>query len=71
MGSANGVGAYDGVLTYGIGANLFNGQTLASIAIRSAPNPLLQPFTVTEKEIGLETRLFKNRLHFDVAYFIK
>ena len=62
VGSVAGVGPYDGVLTYGLGANLFNGQTLASINGTIAPNPLLQPFTVTEKEIGLELRLFNNRL---------
>ena len=65
------MGPYDGVLTYGLGANLFNGQTLASINGTSAPNPLLQPFTVTEKEIGLEMRLFKNRLLLDIAAFDK
>ena len=31
----------------------------------------MQPFTVTEKEIGLELRLFKNRLLLDVAAFDK
>ena len=50
----------------------FNGQTMASIAGNgSAPNPNLQPFTVTEREIGLEGRLFNNRLHFDLAGFDK
>ena len=71
VGSSNGVNAYDGLLTYSIGANQFNGQTLASITNTSAPNPALQPFTVTEKELGLEARLFDNRLHFDVGYFNK
>jgi TonB-linked SusC/RagA family outer membrane protein len=71
VGSSNGVNAYDGLLTYSIGANQFNGQTLASIANTSAPNPALQPFTVTEKEVGLEARLFDNKLHFDVGYFNK
>jgi TonB-linked SusC/RagA family outer membrane protein len=71
VGSANGVNAYDGLLTYTIGANQFNGQTTASITQLAAPNPDLQPFTVTEKEIGVEARLFDNRLHFDVAYFHK
>ena len=32
---------------------------------------MLQPFTVTEKEIGLELRLFKNRLLLDIAAFDK
>ena len=71
VGSAAGVGAYDGLLTYGIGTNQFNGQTTASIGTSSAPNPGLQPFTVTEKEIGLEARLFNNRLHFDLGLFDK
>jgi TonB-linked SusC/RagA family outer membrane protein len=71
VGSSNGVNAYDGLLTYSIGANQFNGQTLASIANTGAPNPALQPFTVTEKEVGLEARLFDNRLHFDLGYFNK
>jgi len=75
VGSSNGVNAYDGSLTYSIGTNQFNGQTTASITnpgnVALAPNPLLQPFTVTEKEIGLEARLFDNRLHFDLGYFDK
>ena len=54
-----------------INANLFNGQTLASINGTNAPNPLLQPFTVKEKEIGLELRMFKNRLLLDIAAFDK
>lgn len=71
VGSVALVNPYDGLLTYGLGANLFNSQTLASISGSGAPNPLLQPFTVTEKEIGLETRLFKNRLLLDIAVFDK
>jgi TonB-linked SusC/RagA family outer membrane protein len=70
VGSANGVNPYDGVLTYGINQNQFNSQTLASINGNNAPNTLLQPFTVTEKEIGLELRLF-NRLLLDVSAFDK
>ena len=71
VGSIAGVGPYEGVLTYNINQNQFNGQTLASISGNAAPNPLLQPFTVAEKEIGLELRLFKNRLLLDVAAFDK
>lgn len=71
VGSANGVNVYEGNLTYGIGTNQFNGQTTASISGNTAPNPLLQPFAVEEKEIGLEGRLFDNRLRFDVAWFDK
>ncbi len=71
VGSANGVGTYEGNLTYAISNNQFNGQTTASISGGAAPNPNLQPFTVTEKEIGLEGRLFNNRVHFDIAAFDK
>ncbi|MEO6548672.1 MAG: SusC/RagA family TonB-linked outer membrane protein [Ferruginibacter sp.] len=71
VGSVAGVGPYDGVSTYTINSNLFNGQTLASISGTNAPNPSLQPFTVTEKEVGLELKLFKNRLLLDVAGFDK
>jgi TonB-linked SusC/RagA family outer membrane protein len=71
VGSIAGVGPFEGVLTYNINANLFNGQSLASISGGNAPNPLLQPFTVTEKEVGLELRLFKNKLLLDVAGFDK
>ena len=70
-GSIAGIGPFEGVLTYTINANLFSGQTLASISGGNAPNPLLQPFTVTEKEIGLEMRMFKGRLLLDIAGFDK
>jgi TonB-linked SusC/RagA family outer membrane protein len=71
VGSSNGVGPYEGVLTYAINPNQFNGQTLAGVAGNNAPNPVLKPFTVTEKEVGLEMRLFDNKVLFDVAYFNK
>ncbi|RYY28163.1 MAG: SusC/RagA family TonB-linked outer membrane protein [Chitinophagaceae bacterium] len=71
VGSIAGVGPYEGLLTYTIDQNQFGGQTIASVNGNNAPNPLLQPFTVTEKEIGLEVRLFNNRLLLDVAAFDK
>jgi TonB-linked SusC/RagA family outer membrane protein len=71
VGSIAGVGAYEGILTYSYNQNPFNAQTLGSIVGNNVPNPLLEPFTVTEKEIGLELRLFKNKLLLDVAAFDK
>jgi TonB-linked SusC/RagA family outer membrane protein len=71
VGSITGVNPYDGVLTYTYNQNLFNGQTLASVNGAGVPNPLLSPFTVTEKEIGLELRMFKNRLLLDIGVFDK
>jgi TonB-linked SusC/RagA family outer membrane protein len=71
VGSIAGVGSYEGVLSYNYNAFPFNGQALASISGGNVPNPELQPFTVTEKEVGLELRLFKSRLLLDVAAFDK
>lgn len=71
VGSINGVNPYDGVLTYNYNQNLFNNQSLAGISGNNVPNPQLSPFTVTEKEVGLELRLFKNKLLVDVAAFDK
>ncbi len=70
VGSANGVGTYEGILTYTINP-AFNGQTTAGVSGTFAPNPFLRPFTVTEKEVGLEMRMFDNRLHLDIAAFHK
>lgn len=71
VGSIAGVGSYEGVLSYNYNAQLFNNQSLASISGGNVPNELLQPFTVKEKEIGLELRLFRSRLLLDVAAFDK
>lgn len=71
VGSNAGVGPYEGVLTYTYNQSPFNNQTLASVNGNNVPNPLIAPFTVTEKEIGLELRLFKNRLMLDVAAYEK
>ncbi len=71
VGSVNGVNPFDGILTYGINQNQFNGQTLAGVAGGNAPNPFLQPFTITEKEIGVELRMFKNKVLLDIAAFDK
>jgi TonB-linked SusC/RagA family outer membrane protein len=71
VGSIAGVNNYEGELTYNYNAQPFNNQALASISGGNVPNQLLQPFTVTEKEIGLELRLFKSRLLLDVAAFDK
>jgi len=71
VGSIAGVNPYEGLLTYTYNQNPFNNQTLASVAGNNVPNPLLSPFTVRETEIGLELRMFKNRLLLDIAAFDK
>jgi hypothetical protein len=71
VGSANGVNVYEGNLAYTINSNAFNGQTIATIGNTAAPNPSLEPYAVTEKEIGLDVRFFRNKLHVDIAAFDK
>lgn len=70
-GRDTGARPYESVLRYSINTNQFNGQTLAGISGDRAPNSTLRPFTVTEKEIGLEMRLFNNKVTLDVAAFDK
>lgn len=70
-GSMQGVSPYEGVLTYAIAQNNFNGQPTATIAGGLSPNPALTPFKVQEKEVGLEARLFNNRMSFDITAFDK
>lgn len=70
-GSANGVSNYEGLLNYTIAPNNFNGQVTATIAGSNAPNASLTPFKADEKEIGLELRMFNNKVHVDVSAFKK
>ena len=44
---------------------------MASINNTNNPNPLIQPYGISEKEIGLELRTLGNRLNFDVAVYEK
>jgi TonB-linked SusC/RagA family outer membrane protein len=70
-GSANGVNNYEGLLSYTISPNTFNGQVTATINGANAPNASLTPFKADEKEIGLDLRMFNSRLHVDVSAFRK
>jgi TonB-linked SusC/RagA family outer membrane protein len=76
VGSASGVGYANSQLTYGLASQNYvaaNGTSypLGSIANGSDPNPYIQPFGVTEKEIGLEMRTLKSRVNFDIAFYDK
>ncbi|THU40157.1 SusC/RagA family TonB-linked outer membrane protein [Niastella caeni] len=71
VGSANGIGAFTGRLTYGTLPNQFNGMSLGAISNTNSPNSLLRPFSVKEKEIGMELKLFGNRVNLDVSAYDK
>lgn len=71
VGSANGIGAFTGQLTYGTLANQFNGMSLGTISNTNSPNSSLKPFSVREKEIGMELKLFGRRVSLDVSAYEK
>lgn len=71
VGSANGINAFSGVLTYGILPNQFSGMSLGTITNAASPNPLLRPFSVKEKEIGIELKMFGSRVNLDIAAYDK
>jgi TonB-linked SusC/RagA family outer membrane protein len=76
VGSDTDVAPYSNNLYYSISPQQFpdpNGaaQPLAGINGTTVPNPDLRPMRVTEKEIGLEMRLFENRVGFEVSYYDK
>ena len=55
-------------LDYAI-AGSFQGQSFGQLNGSAIPNANLVPFQKNEFEIGLDLRLFKNRLHIDAAYY--
>jgi len=61
--------AYQNQLYYN-SENALNGTAVGSSPL-DLPNLFLKPFTVSEYELGLDLKFFKNRLSFDMAYFVK
>lgn len=47
----------------------FQGQSFGQLNGTSIPNPDLVPFQKNEFEVGLDARLFGNRLNLDIAYY--
>ena len=70
VGNAGGISANYGLVTYNLSSNQFNGISTGSL---SAPvvNLNITPYNVSEKEIGLEMRMFNNRLYTDLALYEK
>jgi outer membrane receptor protein involved in Fe transport len=76
VGSDTDVPPYSNNLFYSINPSLFpnatgSGQPIAGINASVIPNPDLRPMHVTEREIGLEMRLFDNRIGFEASYYNK
>lgn len=62
---------YTNQLFYSLNNNTLNGVPLGSIAGTVSPNPNLKPLKVKEAEVGLELRLFDNRINLDLAAYRK
>ncbi len=71
VGNANGISAYSSQLTYSIDPQLFGTYPIGTIANTSNPNPLIRPYSISEKEIGLELKTLNSRLNFDIAVYDK
>ncbi|AUD05166.1 SusC/RagA family TonB-linked outer membrane protein [Spirosoma pollinicola] len=76
VGSDGDVGPYSNNLFYGVNANLFpnpsgNGQPVGFITSNTVPSATLKPSRVAETEVGLELKLFNNRVGLDVAVYNK
>ena len=76
VGSDTDVSPYANNLFYGINAQQFTSpsgavQPLANISGSTVPNANLRPMRVSEKEVGLELKLFNNRLGLDLTYYAK
>jgi TonB-linked SusC/RagA family outer membrane protein len=58
-------------LTYGLLPYNYDGRSLGTINQSTVPNSSLRPLSVNEFEVGLDLRLFNNKLGFDIAAYNK
>ena len=75
VGSDGDVAPYSDQLFYTVNANLINNPAGTPVPVGASgtliPNPNLKPSRVAETEIGLELKMFKNRVNLDVAAYRK
>jgi outer membrane receptor protein involved in Fe transport len=62
---------YSSNLYYSINANQLGTVPLGSINTNISPNPDLKPLKIKEAEIGLELRMWNNRINVDLAAYRK
>ena len=70
VGSDTDVPPYADVLFYGVNANFLGGQPVGNFGL-ILPNANLVPMSVTETEVGLELKMFGNKVNLDVAAYRK
>ncbi|RRA99196.1 SusC/RagA family TonB-linked outer membrane protein [Larkinella rosea] len=76
VGSDGDVAPYSNNLFYSVGANLFPnpaglGQPVGNITSNTVPSATLKPSRTAEAEVGLELKMFNNRVGLDLAFYNK
>ena len=75
VGSDGDVGPYADQLFYSVNSNLINTPAGTAVTVGSSggtlPNPDLKPMSISETELGLEMKMFNNRVNLDVAVYKK
>ncbi|MFY9152673.1 MAG: SusC/RagA family TonB-linked outer membrane protein [Prolixibacteraceae bacterium] len=76
VGSDTDVPPYSNVLFYGVNSNLAANpsgalQPIGGSSGNTVPNPNLRPMSTAETELGLEMKMFNNRLSFDFSVYRK
>ncbi|WP_421827210.1 SusC/RagA family TonB-linked outer membrane protein [Larkinella sp.] len=76
VGSDGDVAPYSNNLFYSVGANLFPnpaglGQPVGNITSNTVPSATLRPSRTAETEVGLELKMFNNRVGLDLAFYNK
>jgi TonB-linked SusC/RagA family outer membrane protein len=70
-GSDTDVPAYANLLFFGVNPNLSNNQPVGGSNGQTVPNANLKPMTTREIEAGFETKLFDNRVNFELSVYRK
>ncbi len=75
VGSDGDVAPFSDQLFYAVNANSINNPLGTAVPVGTSgttvPNPNLKPSSVSETEIGLDLRMFKNRVNLDIAVYKK
>lgn len=76
VGSDTDVPPYSNLLFYGVNSNLFANpagslQPVGGASGSTVPNPNLRPMRTSETELGLEMKMFDNRLGIDLSVYRK
>ena len=69
--ASNGTSAYQNLLLYQVLDYKVDGQSTVTVQNSNFPNPDLKPVKISEQEIGLNLSFLRNRLNFDMAYYVK